>query len=466
MDAYIPDGTAQSETVQPAVGPGSDAAPHPTGPSARAASHSTTQSGLRGLLSIAGPGLITGAADDDPSGIATYVATGAQFGYAQLWTAVFVLPLMTAVQEASARVGAVTGKGLARAMRDQYSPWLVYPIVLLLLVANTINLGADIGAMAAAAQLIIPLPFVLLAVAFTIFMAAREIFMPYDRYVRLLKWLTIFLLAYPITVFVVHEPWGEILRATFVPHLEFSPAFLFILTGVLGTTITPYMFFWQASQEVEEERRLGLTDAQGRPRATPGFIHNLRIDNFTGMLASQFVSWCIIIVGATVLHATGTTTVNSAAEAARALLPLVHTFPHAGLLSELLFALGIIGLGLLAVPVLAGSSAYAVSEVSGWPEGLNLKLNQAVGFYSIITLGMAIGLLSNFLGFVNPIKMLVVAAVINGVVAAPIIAVIALLAANKTVMGQYASGRLSKTFVWLACLGMAAAAIGLLLSTF
>jgi Mn2+/Fe2+ NRAMP family transporter len=350
-------------------------------------------------------------------------------------------------------------------MRDQYSAWLVYPIVLLLLIANTINLGADIGAMAAAAQLLIPIPFVILALIFTIFMVVREILTPYDRYVKVLKWLCISLLAYPITVFVVHEPWGVILRATFVPHLEFSPAYLFILTGVLGTTITPYMFFWQASQEVEEERRRRLMDARGRPKVTRDSMRNLRIDNTAGMLASQFASWCIIIVGATVLHAHGTTTVNSAAQAARALLPLVNGFPHAGLLAELLFAVGIIGLGLLAVPVLAGSSAYAVAEVSGWPEGLNLKLTQAVGFYSIIVLGMAIGLLNNFLGFINPIKMLVVAAVINGMVAVPIIAIVALMAGSKRIMGTYRSGRLSAALVWLACLGMAAATFGLLVST-
>jgi Mn2+/Fe2+ NRAMP family transporter len=216
---------------------------------------------------------------------------------------------------------------------------------------------------------------------------------------------------------------------------------------------------------VEEERRRGLLDAHGQPRLGPDFLWDLRTDTASGMIASQFVSWCIIIVGATVLHANGTTTVTSAAGAAKALLPLVHGFPHAGLLAELLFAVGIVGLGLLAVPVLAASSAYAVSEVSGWPEGLNMKLDKAQGFYAVIVLGMAIGLLNNFVGFIDPIKMLVVAAVINGAVAAPIIAVVALLATNKKVMGQYRSGWLSNTFVWLACLGMAAAAVGLLIST-
>jgi NRAMP (natural resistance-associated macrophage protein)-like metal ion transporter len=420
--------------------------------------------GIRRLLQIAGPGLITGAADDDPSGIATYVQTGAQFGYGQLWTALFVLPLMTAVQEASARVGAVTGKGLAAVMRERYGIRLASSIILLLLVANTINIGADIGAMAAAAQLIVPLPFVVLTLIFTVSMAAREIFMSYAKYVRILKWLTISLLAYPLTVFVVHEPWGTIFRATFVPHLVFSPAFLFILTGVLGTTITPYMFFWEASQEVEEERRQGLLGPTGRPKLGRDYLRNLRIDNASGMIASQVVSWCIIIVGATVLHAGGITNVNSAAEAAKALVPLVHTFPHAGTLAELLFAVGIVALGLLAVPVLAGSSAYAAAEVSGWSEGLSLKLDQARGFYGIIALGMLVGLFINFVGL-NPIKLLVVAAVINGVIAAPIIAVMALIAGSKQVMGQYRSGWLSSSLVWLACLGMAGAAIGLLLST-
>jgi NRAMP (natural resistance-associated macrophage protein)-like metal ion transporter len=455
---------AQPQEAQPYLHLVSDAAARPIPASTPSASSPRKGGGIRRLLSLVGPGLMTGAADDDPSGIATYVQTGAQFGYGQLWTALFVLPLMTAVQEASARIGAVTGKGLAAVMRERYGVRLVYSIILLLLIANTINIGADIGAMAAAAQLIIPLPFVILTLVFTISMVAREILMPYAQYVKILKWLTIALLAYPITVFVVHEPWGTLLRATFVPHLVFTPAFLFILTGVLGTTITPYMFFWEASEEVEEERRTGLLGPSGRPTIGRDFIRNLRIDNASGMIASQLVSWCIIVVGATVLHNGGITTVNSAADAAKALVPLVHTFPRAGTLAEILFAVGIVALGLLAVPVLAGSSAYAVAEVSGWTEGLNLKLDQARGFYGIIALGMLVGLFINFVG-VNPIKMLVVAAVINGVIAAPIIAVLALLAASKGIMGQYRSGWLSNTFLWLACLGMAGAAVGLLLSS-
>src|SRR5215470_7674448 len=368
------------------------------GTSSGSGSSRETPRGLRRLVATIGPGLITGAADDDPSGIGTYVQTGAQLGYAQLWTALFALPLLTAVQEASARVGVVTGRGLAAVMRDRYGVKLVYALVALLLVANTINIGADIGAMGAAAQLLVPLPLLLLTVVFAAAVVASEVFVPYRTYARVLKWLTLALLAYPVTVFLVHEPWGTLLRATFVPHLQFTPAFLFIITGVLGTTITPYMFFWESSQEVEEERSRGLLRSGRRPRMGPDRIRDLRIDNFGGMLASQAVTWCIIVVGASVLNASGVTSVNSAADAARALVPLVHTFPHAGTLAEVLFVIGIVDLGLLAVPVLSASSAYAVSEVRGWSEGLSLKLEKAHGFYGVIALGTLIGLLINFIG--------------------------------------------------------------------
>ena len=362
QDATNPEGASAPQEPEPSRG---GAAP----PSPRLAE----VRGLRRFISAIGPGLITGAADDDPSGIATYVQTGAQFGYGQLWTALFVMPLLTAVQEASARVGAVTGRGLAAVMRDSYGARLVYAMIALLLVANTINIGADIGAMGAAAQLLVPLPLLLLTATFAVAVVAFEVLVPYRTYARILKWLTLSLLAYPITVFVVHEPWGTLLRATFVPHMQFTPAFLFIITGVLGTTITPYMFFWESSQEVEEDRSRGVLQSGRRPRIGPDMIQNLRLDNFGGMLASQAVTWCIIVVGASVLNVGGITSVNSAADAAKALVPLVNTFPHAGTLAEALFAIGIVDLGLLAVPVLAGSSAYAVSEVSGWPEGLSLK---------------------------------------------------------------------------------------------
>jgi NRAMP (natural resistance-associated macrophage protein)-like metal ion transporter len=418
---------------------------------------------LRRIFGALGPGLISGAADDDPSGIATYVQTGAQFGYGQLWTALFTLPLLTAVQEASARIGAVTGKGLALVVRERYGVKPVYVMVLLLVFANTINLGADLGAMAAAAQLLVTLPFVVLVAAFAVGIVAVETFTSYRAYARILKWLTVALLAYPITVFVVHEPWSQILRATFVPQLQLTPAFLFIITGVLGTTITPYMFFWEASQEVEELHLRGIVSLKAAPRVAADFIRNLRLDNIGGMLASQAVAWCVIVVGASVLNAGGATSVNSAADAARALLPLVHTFPHAGLLAELLFAVGIVALGLLAVPVLAASSGYAVSEVAGWPEGLNLKLKQAHGFYGVIAAGTLIGLAMNFVGL-NPVRALIVAAVVNGAVAPSLIAVLALISRDQRVMGKYRSGRLSSSLLWTAFAGMSAAAIALVVS--
>jgi NRAMP (natural resistance-associated macrophage protein)-like metal ion transporter len=411
------------------------------------------------LLKIAGPGLITGAADDDPSGIATYTQTGAQFGYGQLWTAFFVLPLLVAIQEACARIGAVTGKGIAAAVKEHYSKKVLYGTLILILIANTINLGADLGAMGAAAHLIIPVNFVVLVLFFTALILVLEIFTSYRTYARILKWLCVTLFAYVITLFLVHEPWSAILKATFVPHIEFSAAFFFIITGVIGTTISPYMFFWEASEEVEEERSKGLIH-EGKPVVTKSFMKRLRLDNFFGMLSSQIATWCIIVVAATVLNHDGVTNVTSAAQAAQALEPLVHTFPHAGFLAELIFAIGIIGLGLLAVPVFSASASYALSEAFSWKEGLNLKLKRAHGFYGVITVATLIGLMINFVG-INPIQALVVTAVINGVIAVPLIFLIARIANNKEIMGEHKSGVISNIFVWATFLLMAAAAIAM-----
>jgi NRAMP (natural resistance-associated macrophage protein)-like metal ion transporter len=415
---------------------------------------------LKKFLRVLGPGIITGAADDDPSGIATYSQTGVQFGYGQLWTALFMLPLLAGVQEACARIGVVTGKGIATVVREHFSKPVLYIVVLLVLIANTINIGADIGAMAAAADLLLPLPFVVFALLFTTLILTLEIFLSYKVYARILKWLTLSLLAYPLTVFIVAEPWPTILRATFLPHIEFNFPFLFVITGVLGTTISPYMFFWQASEETEEEREAHLLGKDGRPRINWGFIHNMRIDTIAGMFYSEVVTWAIIIVAATILHANGVTNVQTAADAARALLPLVHTFPNAGFIAQALFATGIIGLGLLAIPVLAGSASYAVSESLQWVEGLDQKLTKAWGFYGVIIVATVIGLLLNFIG-INPIKALVYTAVINGVVAVPLIFIIALIARNKNIMGQYKSGWFSNLLVWLTFLGMGAAVVAL-----
>ncbi len=416
---------------------------------------------LKKALKLVGPGVITGASDDDPSGIATYAQTGAQFGYGQLWTALYLLPLLVAVQEACARIGVVTGKGLAAVVREHFSRPVLYMVVLLVLIANTINIGADIGAMAAAANLLFPLPFVVFPLLFTALILLFEVFLSYKVYARVLKWLTLALLAYPLTAIIVAEPWPTIWRATFLPHMEFNFQFLFIITGVLGTTISPYMFFWQASEETEEERAAHLIGRDGRPRINWAFIHNMRVDTIAGMFFSQVVTWAIIVVAATVLHANQVTDIRTAADAARALEPLVHTFPNSGYITKVLFSTGIVGLGLLSVPVLAGSASYAVSESFQWAEGLDQKLVKARGFYGVIIVATVIGLLLNFIG-IDPIKALVYSAVINGVVAAPLILIITLIARNTRIMGQYKNNWLSNLLLWLTFLGMGAATISML----
>lgn len=415
--------------------------------------------GARKFAKSAGPGIITGAADDDPSGIATYSQTGAQFGYGQLWTVLLLLPFITAIQEACARIGAVTGKGIAAVIKENYSKKILYVALSLVLVANTINIGADLGAMGAAAHLIIPIPFALLTLFFTAGILVLEIFTSYKRYADILKWLTLTLIAYPITLFLVNEPWGTLLRSTFVPHIEWSFAFLFIITGVFGTTISPYMFFWEASEEVEEERDKDMIE-DGKPKISKSFLRSLRIDNFAGMLSSQIATWCIIVVAATVLNGNGVTNVATAADAARALEPLVHTFPNAGFLAKFIFAVGIIGLGLLAVPILSASASYALSEAANWKEGLNLKLKRAHGFYGVITIATLIGLMINFVG-IDPIKALVFTAVFNGVAAVPLIFIIARIARNEKIMGEYRSGKLSNIFVWGTFVIMGAAAVAM-----
>jgi NRAMP (natural resistance-associated macrophage protein)-like metal ion transporter len=415
---------------------------------------------LKKFLKIFGPGVITGAADDDPSGIATYTQTGAKFGYGQLWTVIVMLPLMTAIQEACARIGAVTGHGLAAVIKTNYSKKVLYAAVLLVVVANTINIGADIGALAAAAQLVIPINFVILTLGFTSLILILEIFTSYRVYSRILKWLALSLLAYPLTVFIVSQPWHTIFVATFWPHVELNFEFFFIITGVLGTTISPYMFFWQASQEVEEEKEFHLTSRYGKPKIGAKFIRNLRWDNFLGMVFSEIATWSIIVVAATVLHQNGVTDVTSAADAAKALEPLVQTFTHAGFLAKLIFAVGIIGLGLLGIPILSGSAAYALSEAFNLKEGLNLKLKKAHGFYGVITIATLIGLMINFIG-IDPIKALVFTAVFNGVAAVPLIFLIARIARNKEIMGEYRSGWLSNTTVWITFLVMLASSIAM-----
>ena len=419
---------------------------------------------LKKFLSSLGPGLVTGAADDDPSGILTYTQAGAQFGVGQLWTAVFMLPLLIAIQEMAARVGVVTNKGIARIMRDEYSRAVLYIIVLLLLVANTINLGADLGALAAVSQLIVPLHAIWYLFFFFALIVTLEVYVPYVRYAKILKWLTISLFAYFITGFMVAQNWRVVLLATFIPHFEFNAQFLFIIVGVVGTTISPYMFFWQASQEIEE-RQESFVQTHRMPPVTKRYLANMRIDTFTGMLFSEIATWFILITTAAVLHTHGITNVTTAKQAAAALEPLVRTFPHAGKISELLFAFGIIGTGLLSIPIFAASSSYAVAEIFSWKEGLSYKLKEARGFYGVIIAGMVVGLLLNFFG-VNPIKALVYTAVLNGIVAVPIILMLIFISTNKKIMGKHTSGPVSQFFSWVTFLGMAGAAVMAVYSLF
>ena len=414
---------------------------------------------VKGFWRILGPGLVTGAADDDPSGIATYSQTGAQFGYGQLWTALYMLPLMTAVQEACARIGLVTGKGITTIVKERYSKAVLYSVVGLVVIANTINIGADLGAMASAAQLLVKAPFIVLTLLFTSIILLLEVFTSYKVYSKILKWLAVTLMAYPITLFIVHQPWATIFKASVIPHVEFSFAFFFIITGVLGTTISPYMFFWEASQEVEEDDEKHLL-TEGKPRISWMSVHRMRLDNTFGMIFSEFATWSIIVVAATVLHNSGVHDVKTAADAAKALEPLVHSFPNAGLLSKLIFSIGIIGLGLLAIPVLSGSAAYSVSEAFGWKASLNLKLKKAPGFYGVIIAASVVGLILNFIG-VDPVKALVFAAVLNGVAAVPLLFLILKIASDEKIMGEFKSKWLSKTILWVTFVAMGGAAIAM-----
>ncbi|MBS1736678.1 MAG: divalent metal cation transporter [Bacteroidetes bacterium] len=414
------------------------------------------------FLSTLGPGLTTGAADDDPSGIATYSQTGAQFGFGLLWTAFYMLPFMMGVQEACARIGMVTGKGIAAILKDNYSKWLVYSVIVLVLVANIINIGADIGAMASAARLLLPLSFIFWTVLFTVIILILQIFTTYKVYARILKWLALSLLAYPVTVFIAKMPWITVLKATFIPHIEFNFAYFFIITGVLGTTISPYLFFWETSQEAEELKEL-KTLKNGQPQVTRNRIRHMRIDNNAGMIISEITTWSILVVAGAVLHSNGITNINTAADAAKALEPLVHSFAYAGFLSKFIFSIGIIGLGFLAIPVLSGSAAYAVCEAANWESGLNLKLSRAHGFYGVIICSTLVGLLLNFIG-INPVKALVYAAVLNGVAAVPLIFLIIRISGSEKIMKKYKSGLLSKVILWITFLGMSFAAIAMFAS--
>jgi NRAMP (natural resistance-associated macrophage protein)-like metal ion transporter len=410
---------------------------------------------LKFYLKVLGPGLITGAADDDPSGIATYSQTGAQFGFGQLWTSLYQIPLLLAIQEACARIGATTGKGLAHVIKENNGKIITAGAVFLVVAANIINIGADIGAVAASANLVVNVPVPVLAIITALLIIGLEVFVGYKKYAQILKWLGLGLLAYPVTALMVHEPWGEILIATLIPHVEFSFDFLFIVVGVFGTTISPYMFFWEASQEVEEEisRHMIVKEGQ-KPVEIRRFLRSLRIDNAIGMVYAEVIQWFIIITTATVLFSHGIKNIGTAADAAKALEPFAGTY------AKDIFATGVVGIGLLAIPVLAGSASYALSETFGWQEGLYRKLSDAKGFYAVIIVATLIGLVMNFVG-INPIKALVFTAVFNGVAAVPLIFVIARINSSKKILGKNKGGILSRSLVWLTFAVMAIAAIAM-----
>ncbi len=412
----------------------------------------------KGLLARLGPGLITGASDDDPSGIATYSQTGAQFGYAMCWVMLFCFPLMAAIQEISARMGRVTGHGIAGNIRQHYPPWVLYIIVGLLLAANIINLGADLGAMAAALALLIAGPTTVYVVGFAVGCVALEVFARYERYVAFLKWTSFVLLAYVAVALVVHVPWGQVLYSTLVPNFSLNTDYVITVVAVLGTTITPYCFFWQSSEEAEEEQidptEHPLVEA---PEEAPAAIARIRFDTYIGMGYSNVISLFIIVSTAATLHSAGVTNIQTSAQAAEALRPIAGVFTFA------LFAVGIIGIGLLAVPVLAGSGAYALGEALGWTTGLDRQPLDAKGFYATIAVSTLIGIAINFVGL-DPIKALFWSAVINGVVAVPLMVIIMLLAMRPDVMGRFVLPRPLWAIGWV-CTAVMAMAVGIMFAT-
>ena len=402
-------------------------------------------------LSKLGPGLITGAADDDPSGIATYSQAGAQFGFSMLWTVWLTYPLMVGIQVVSAKIGRVSGEGLAANMRQHYPAWLLYAIVGLLLVANTINIAADVDAMANALNLIIGGPTHWYVVGFGTLSLLLQIFIPYRRYVRILKWLTLALLAYVAILFVVHIPWTQVLINILLPHLSWQPAYITTVVAVFGTTISPYLFFWQASQEVEEQqadpRAIALKDAPDQASAN---FRRIKIDTYIGMAFSNLVAFFIILTTAVTLHLHGISDIQTSAQAASALRPIAGEFAF------MLFSAGIIGTGLLAIPVLAGSAAYAMAGAFHWRDSLELKPNAAKGFYGIIAISTLIGIGLCFTP-IDPIKALFWSAVINGVISVPIMAVMMLMAARTDIMGKFVISFRLKVLGWLCTAAMAVA---------
>jgi NRAMP (natural resistance-associated macrophage protein)-like metal ion transporter len=403
-----------------------------------------------------GPGLITGCADDDPSGISTYSMTGAVFGYSLLWTALVSFPMMVSLQIMCGRLGMVTGRGLSGVVRRRYSKWVLWGACMLLIVANVINIAADLGGMADATQMLTGVSSLVWNPIYTAIIIGFLFWSSYRQIARLFKWITLVLLAYVATAFFAHVDWRQAVAATLVPHLAWSRESLAVLVGVLGTTISPYLFYWQASQEVEEERDRGKTLAR-RKGATDEDLRRLRVDVVTGMFASNFVMYFIILTTAATLHAHGVVKIETAKQAAEALRPL------AGNGAYLLFTLGLIGTGMLGVPVLAGSCAYAISEAAAWRGSLERKPRGARKFYGVLAASMTIGLVINYIGL-DAVKMLFWSAVVNGMLAPPLILLVLLLTSDPRVMGERVSTTMERAVGWMTFVTMAAAAVGLLLT--
>lgn len=397
-----------------------------------------------------GPGVITGASDDDPSGIGTYSSVGAKFGFAILWMAAWLLPMMLAVQEVCARIGIVTNKGLAGVLLKHYKKKIVLFIVILLIIANVINIGADLGAMAASFLMIFGGNFYVFAISLAAFIIFCEIFIGYHYYVKILKWLTFSVLAYIVAGIIIKPDWVLIFKEAFIPEIKFNRDYIFAMIAVFGTTISPYLFFWQTSEEVEENKMNGV-DCR-KKQAIKGRIARMRTDVSTGMILANVVFFFIVLTTAQVLFRNGITNIESAGQAALALKPLAGNYAY------LLFALGIIGTGLLAVPILAGSGAYALSEIMKWREGLEFKFSQAKGFYLVIALSIIFGLGLNFF-HINPIMALYWAAFLNGIIALPLLVVIMIVGNDEKIMGKETHPRWVKIFGWLAVAFMVAAII-------
>jgi len=412
---------------------------------------------IKRFLLILGPGLITGASDDDPSGIGTYTTAGASLGFATLWTAPLTLPLMAAVQFICAKIGMVSGMGLAGVLRKHYPRWVIYVAISLLVIANTINAGTDIGAIAAAINLLAPIPAIALVMPIAVVIVTLQIWGSYHLIVRLFKWLTLTLFAYIVAAFLAKPHWGEVLKATFIPTVRFDHQYLMTLLAILGTTISPYLFFWQASQEVEEELRMGRTTLKEREGATDRELRIAEIDVDAGMVFANLVFYFVILASAATLHASGETNIQTATDAAQALRPL------SGRLASILFSLGLIGSGFLAVPVLTGASAYATCEAFQWKFGLDEKPRGAPRFYALIAVSTLIGMLINFLK-IPAVVALFWTAVINGVLAPPLLVVIMLVSNNKKVMGNRVNGPLTNFLGWATAALMTAAALGMFLT--